>query len=294
MGKKQKEIMEKLQIAIITASLAATICANAQETQQPVTITTEATMAPNAYGSPSFDAWAANGIYAAENGLTSYGAAGPTQFTVDNSPLPVAANFVTGFSSWEGQADPAALYNNEYGTRASFVSVINGNGSLINMNNFGVTLTSSDPGNALGVDWPNNSILPNDWTYDTYDIGLIFNNGENIAGGFTIVDSGDPGQWVNEIISIGAGDAYDGYLGDIPGDPGATDQQIINYDTAGLDSYSLTGTFTYGTASGSATADFTAPEPAAVPEPSTYFAGALLLLPLGISTIRIMRKRQTA
>jgi hypothetical protein len=235
-----------------------------------VTITTEATMAPNGYGSPSYDTWAANGIYAMENGLTSYGAAGPAQFNVTTSPLPVSANFVTGFPSWMGQADPAAPYNNELGTRASFVAVINGNGSLINMNNFGITMTSSDAGNALGVSWPNNSISPGDWTYDAGDIGLIFNNHINIAGGFTVVNSGDPGQMVNEIISIGAGNAYDGYLGDDPA-PGATDQDIINYDLASVpNGYDFTGTFTYGDASGSATFDFTA-----VPEPTT--AGCFLL-----------------
>lgn len=222
---------------------------------QTPTVTVEASMAPNAFGSPSFDTWAANGIYAAENGLTSYGAPGPAQFTVDTSPLPVAANIVTGYSSWEGQADPAAPYNNEYGTRASFVAIINGNGGLINMNNFGVTLTSSDPANALGVSWPNNGILPGDWTYDALDIGLIFNNGINISGGFTVVDSGDPGQEVNEIISIGAGDAYASYLGDDPA-LGATDQQTLDFDASQIAGYTFTGTFSYGDVNGSATAVF--------------------------------------
>jgi hypothetical protein len=274
--------MKKLQIAIFAISLAGAMTASAQ-----VTITVEATMAPNAFGSPSYDAWAANGIYAMENGLTSYGAAGPAQFNVTTSPLPVAANFVTGFPSWMGQADPAAPYNNELGTRASFVAVINGNGSLINMNNFGITMTSSDAGNALGVSWPNNSISPGDWTYDAGDIGLIFSNGINIAGGFTVVNSGDPGQMVNEIISIGAGNAYAGYLGDDPA-PGATDQDIINYDLASVpNGYDFTGTFTYGDASGSATFDFTA-----VPEPTT--AGCFLL---GLSALvcfqRFTQKRRS-
>ena len=34
--------------------------------------------------------------------------------------------------------------------------------------------------------------------------------------------------------------------------------------------------------------------PAAVPEPSTYIAGALLLLPFGASTVRHFRKKRTA
>jgi hypothetical protein len=263
----KKGNMKKLQIAILAINLAGAMSASAQ-----VTITTEATMAPNGYGSPSYDTWAANGIYAMENGLTSYGVAGPAQFNVTTSPLPVAANFATGFNSWLGQAP--GPYAGELGNRASFVAVINGNGSLINMNNFGFTMSSSDAGNALGYSWPNNSILPGDWTYDAGDIGLIFNNHINIAGGFTVVNSGDPGQMVNEIISIGAGNAYASYdtlaTGDDDPNLGDTDQQILNYDIAQVGSYDFTGTFTYGDASGSATFDFTA-----VPEPTT--AGCFLL-----------------
>ena len=161
---------------IVAISLVAAMSASAT-----VTVTVDATMAPNGWGSSSYATWAANGIYAMEYGLTSYGAAGPAQFNVTTSPLPVSANFVTGFPSWMGQADPAAPYNNELGNRASFVAVINGNGSLINMNGLGMTMTSSDPGDWLGVSWPNNSISPGDWTYDAGDIGLIFNNHVNIV-----------------------------------------------------------------------------------------------------------------
>ncbi len=246
-----------------------------------ITINVEGTMAPNFFGSPNYDAWFDNALYAAENGLTSYGAAGPTQFSATSTPLPVSYNIVTGFSSWEGQADPAAPYNGEYGTRASFVGIINGNGSLINMNEFGVTLASSDPTNGLGVSWPNNSISPGDWTYDAGDIGIIFNNGLNISDGFTTVTSGDPGQMVNEIISIGAGNAYASYTGDDP-DPLATDQQTLDYDLAtGVpNGYDFTGTFSYGDLSSSATIDFTP-----VPEPSSF---ALL----GLGALAFFRRKK--
>ena len=49
--------------------------------------------------------------------------------------------------------------------------------------------------------------------------------------------------------------------------------------------------FTIGTAGGTTTYDF---ELAAVPEPTTMIAGALLLLPFGASAIRKLRNRRTA
>lgn len=254
---KTKAILPALTLIGLVASASSLSAQSASPT-----ITVDATMAPNGWGSPSFDAWAANGIYAAENGLTSYGAPGPTQFNTTTSPLPFTDNWVTGFPSWMGQAPPPAGYGSELGTRASFVAIINGNGSLINMNSFGVTLSSSDPGNWLGVNWPNNSISPGDWTYGQHDIGIVFNNGNDISGGFTVVNSGDSGQLVNEIISIGAGNAYASYdtiaTGDDDPDLSATDQQILNYDFAEApNGYDFTGTFSYGNTSGSATFDFT-------------------------------------
>jgi hypothetical protein len=220
------------------------------------TITTYATMAPNGYGSPSFNTWAENGIYAVENSLSSYGAAGPAQFNITTSPLPVSDNIVTGFQSWLGQAP--GPYAGELGNRASFVTVINGNGSLIDMANMGFVMNSSDPGDFLG--W---AFAVGTWNYDAYDIGVVYDDGHDTAGGVTIVDSGDPDQLVNEIISIGAGNAPASYdtiaTGDDDPDLSATDQQIINYDLAeDPSSYDFTGTFTYGDASGSATFDFVA------------------------------------
>ena len=292
-GQHQNENMKKLQIAILAAALAAAMSASAA-----VTITVEATMAPNGWGSPSFNTWAANGIYAMENGLTSYGAAGPAQFNVTTSPLPVTANFVTGFPSWMGQADPAAPYNNELGTRASFAAVINGNGSLISISHMGVFGSGTDPGHTLGFDWPENSILTDDWDYDAHHIGIIYNNGVDTSAGFTVVNSGgNPDQLVNEIISIGTGDAFAGYLTDLP--PGATGQQVIDADLAGMSGYEFTGTFTYGdpnlngsySDSGSATLNFIA-----VPEPTTMtiiIAGACLLLPFRARALRMLRKNRT-
>ena len=153
-----------------------------------------------------------------------------------------------------GRAYPVAPSANESGNQAEFVSVINGNGGLISINNFGITLSSSDPGNSLGASWPNNSIQPGDWTYGAaHTVGIDFNNGLNINGGFTVIDSGSPDQLVNEIISVGAGNNY--FDSGRSGNP-AFDQLSINFDAALIGSYDFTGAFSYGDQRDSATFEF--------------------------------------
>src|SRR5580692_9489633 len=92
---RQTRIMNTKSILLPLAC--AGLGALASSAMADVTITTEGSMAPNAYGSASFATWADNALYAAENGLTTYGAPGPGQFSVTTSPLPYTENFVTGF-----------------------------------------------------------------------------------------------------------------------------------------------------------------------------------------------------
>jgi hypothetical protein len=256
--------MKKTYSALLSAILVLAMSATASAQTGSPTISVQTTLAPNAFGSPSWDQWVQNGLYAAENGLSTDGAAGPTQYNTVSGLLPVADNIVTGYTSWMGQADPTGAFANEYGNRASFTTEINGNGSLISISELGFSGSSSDPADGLGVgfSFPSDVADPTDsfWTYDATDIGVI----DNSDGTFTYVTSGDPTQLVNEIISIGAGNAYPSYTaaegGDDP-DPTATDQQILDYDLAQIpSSYDFTGTFTYGdTDLGSATFDFGSP-----------------------------------
>lgn len=253
--------------------------------QQP-TVTVQGTLAPNAYGSPSFDAWSANAIQAIELGLSTYGAAGPAQFNTDTTTQPTSHNVVTGFPSWLGNANPAATfgsaYANELGDRATFDVLVNGNGQKISLANLAFNSVSSDPGNNLGFGW--GPTVPNPYfgpftEYDPYDIGLIFNQG----GGVTVINSGPATQLVDELISVGAGDAYDAYLSD----PGTSPQNIIDSDLANgtsrypaVESYTYTGTWlmTDGTdvlASASDTLSFSAPDSGST---IALFSGAFIAL----------------
>jgi hypothetical protein len=265
---------------LLTVALAGfVISASNFSAQAQVTITTEATISPEPFGlSPSYNAWAANGLSAAESGLSSFGAAGPTQFNLNTAPLPAIENFGTVFPSWLGNAFPAAPYANEHGNQAEFVGIINGNGSLISINNMGASMSSSDPADGLGFSFPNDIIDPGDWTYDADDIGLIFNNGLNISGGFTIVNSGLPDQPVNEIISIGLGNNY--FDANDLGNPVA-DQQSLAIDAAAIGGYDFTGTFTYGNATGSGTISF-------VPDASATWA----LLAGGCAGLAWLRRKK--
>ena len=58
-------------------------------------------------GSPSFAGYESNAIYAIENGLNAYGDSSlPTYYQAAPSVLPISANVVTGFASWQGNASP--------------------------------------------------------------------------------------------------------------------------------------------------------------------------------------------
>jgi hypothetical protein len=272
--------LSALLAAIVLSAMAWPVSAQVVSTDP--TITVQATLAPNAYGSPSWTQWTLNGLYAAQFNLGSYGAAGPTQYNVVTGPLPTADNIVTGYPSWLGQADPTGAYAGEYGNRASFTVEINGNGGLVSISEMGFYGNSSDPGDLLGAgfSWPNDSIVPGDWTYDATDIGII----DNPGGSYTYVTSGPATQLVNEIISIGAGNAYPSYLGDDP-NPGATDQQTLDYDLAQTPaSYDFTGTFTYGDSlSGSATFDFIP----TVPDAGSVAFDALVLAGVAFSGMKL-------
>jgi len=206
-------------------------CISCQLIADPVTITIDGTLAPNIFGSPSFSAWEQNEFYALQNGLSTYGAAGPTQFNAI-STAPVSQNIATGFPSWLGQADPGTAfgpaYANELGNRATFGLFINGNGNKISISELSFSATSTDPGNNLGF-----AFGPSSYNYSQDYVGLIYGPG----GSVTQVTSGPNTQLVDAIVGRGSGNTYAAY----ETDPGATDQDKINGGLAGIGPYDFTG-----------------------------------------------------
>lgn len=211
-------------------------------------------VAPNAFGSPSYDGYVANAIFALENGLTSYGTPGTPQYYQQTSQILPNQMIVTGFPSWLGLADPGTVFGpafaNELGNRPLFGIVIDGNGSKISIDQLSLSATSNDPGHLLAFAFGAGS-----YNYSSNYVGII-----NGAGGPTFVTGGPNTQLVDMIVGRGSGNAFDAYC------DGCTiaDQQAaidaLSPDFAVMNQF--TGTYSYGAlATGSATFDVT-PEPA--------------------------------
>jgi hypothetical protein len=129
----------------------------------------------------------------------------------------------------------------------------------------------------------------NDGTYSTYRLDL----GVRVVNGYVILlengPSQDPANWSDVLIfndpdTIAILTSYNGPEADaaafwakyVP-----SDNAVYIQETGGLYTLYTAGANEYHIDS-------------VVPEPTTMIAGALLLLPFGASTIRILRKRQMA
>lgn len=236
-------------------------------------------VAPNAFGSPSYSGYVSNAVSALESGLSSYGTPGTPQYYQQESYIAPSQMVVTGFPSWLGQADPGTVFGvpfaNELGNRPLFGLVINGNGTQISIDELGFSASSNDPGNLLGFAFGTGS-----YNYSANYVGIIFG-----AGGPTFITSGPNTQLVDEIAGRGSGNAFDTYC---PGCTIAQQQAAIdalasNFDglTAFSGTYTLTDSGGGVLATGSGTFDV-------APEPASFVLAGAAMIALGIR-----RKLQT-
>ena len=226
-----------------------------------ITISVLPSLAPNAYGSPSYADWVSNAIYAIENGLSAYGTPGTPSYYQQDSSVSPSQMMVTGFPSWMGQADPGTVfgsaYANELGNRPSFGLEVNGNGQEISISELGFSATSNDPSDLLGFAYGTGS-----YDYSSSYVGVIF--GTHGAPN-TYITSGASNQLVDEIVGRGSGNADAAYC-----DPCtiAQEQAAIDAlypDFSGMSAFTGTYTMAEGSdvlASGSGT--FTVPEPGSI------------------------------
>jgi hypothetical protein len=250
-----------------------------------ITVTVTPTLAPNAYGSPSWDTWEQNSITALETGVFSYG--DPTQPSYYQAQSLVSAEetIVTGYPSWLGLADPGTVFGSafagEYGNRLTFGLTILGNGQQFSISQLGFNGVSNDAGNMLGFSFGGYDYSPN-------YVGVVFGTGG--APNTYITSSGDPTQLVDAVYSRGSGNSLeaDCTVCNTADDQSQLDQTAASMQEANLTE--LTGTY-YLTPDG-VQADAIATgsgtfEIAEAPEPSTWL---LMMMLSGAAAIAIARR----
>lgn len=237
------------------------------------------TLAPNAFGSPSYAAWVTNSFNAQDQGLSTFGTAGTPTYYQAQSVVNRYEAVVTQFNSWKGVANPGAPFGSELGNRMLFGLHILGNGQTFSIDNLKFDATSTGDANGLAFGFGYGS-----YNYSNDYVGIQY-GGDGLKGGGDdiLITSGLSTQLVNELIGRGSGSSYAAYSAD----PGPTDQDRINavaehpdaqWDTfAGV--YTLRG-FTSGDLLGSGTFN-------AVPEPGTMAA-------LGLGALALLRRRKKA
>ena len=241
-------------------------------------------LAPNAYGSPSYDGWVSNAIYALEHGLTSYGTPGmPTYYSQASSSIPGADIQVTSFYSWMGQANPGTVFGpafaSELGNRLSFGFHVDGDGALFCISQLSFTATSGDPGNQLGFTFAAGS-----YNYNAGYVGLNYGpDGVKGTADDFWVNGGVNTQLVNELFGRGSGNAYWPCEPDVahpnPCPTDADKQAALDASATAYQNYPFSGIYTLNLATGQPLTGSASVDVNPNPEPATWLlcGGALML-----------------
>ena len=236
-----------MQGKMIRLGLMAALCLVAGATvpaRADVLITVTPSVAPNAFGSPSYGAYVQNAVAALEQGKSSYGDPTSPSHTRAERLSAVPQVLVSGFPSWLGTAEPGTAFGpafaNELGNRLLFGLTILGNGEQFSISQLSFTATSSDPSNSLGF-----SFGVNTYNYSNDYVGVIFGTGGNPD---QYITSGANTQMVDAVFGRGSGNAFAVYTTD----PGATMQDKLDNALAAIPDMTFTGTYTLGGATGSA------------------------------------------
>jgi hypothetical protein len=271
--------LNKLFLAACAVALAV-----AGAAQASVQITVTPTLAPNAFGSPSFAGWTANELAALYTGQSSMGPAGTPTFYQAQSNVTGQQGIVTGFSSWMGQANSGGAYAGEAGNRYTFgVTVIGSGREQFSISELGFVAASNDAGDVLGFSYDPGPITGFD--YSTSYMGVLYGADGKLGGGDdSFITGGADTQLVDAIIGRGAGNSLPAYC---TGCTTAQEQQAIAAaaNVPGLTQF--TGTYYLDSTSGfSGSGTFNIAS--AAPEPTSW---VILIAGLGGVGAAVRRRR---
>lgn len=264
----------------MAAALAATALVALAGTAQAASIVVTPSIAPNAFGSPSYAQYVTNAVGALYAGQSSAGDPSLPSYYSAQSNVTTAQVIVTGFPSWMGQADPGTVFGpafaNELGNRMLFGLSINGNGTQFALANLSFSANSTDPFDGLGF-----SFSAGSYNYSaSYEGVLKGDDGLLGTGDDVFITSGPNTQLVDALYGRGSGNSFAAYCDSCT----IAQQQAAIDDVASYpgSDFKFTGTYTLGADTGSGTFNISA-----VPEPATW---AMFLLGFGAIGFAMRRK----
>jgi hypothetical protein len=277
-------------VVLCASALAATlaVCATGAQAQTrggPV-ITVTPSVAPNAFGSPSYADYVTNATGALHDGAASRGDPSLPSYYQAQSDVLASQVTVTSFPTWLGQQNPGAVFGaafaNELGNRMLFGITINGEGSQFSISQLGFSATSNDPSGSLDFAFATGS-----YNYSaSYEGVLAGPDGILFTADDTYITSGPSTQLVDGLVGRGSGNANEATCLEGPCATVAERQALLDSATAANAQISaFTGTYTLGDSTGSGTFNISG---GAVPEPATW---AMMILGLGGVGVTLRRRR---
>lgn len=242
-----------------------------------ISVTVTPSLAPNYFGSPSWNGYAANAVYAIQHGLASYGDPGlPTYYYQADHFAPSEA-IATAFPSWMGRVDPGTVfgpaYGNERGNRMHFgLHILATGGEAFELDDLSFNSVSA-PNPGLNWHWD-----AGPWTFTEARIGIG-------ADGHTYTSGSSTGIALTEFIYVGSGNTFEAAC------PGCTleeQQDALLAAAFLLRGVTYTGTYTVVDAAGQSFSGAGAFTIDPVPEPSSIvLLGAALFAATGVLRRRL-------
>lgn len=248
-----------------------------------LTLTVTPSSAPNVYGSPSWDPYVGNALYAIENGLSAYGTPGQPTYYSGVSLLTREQNVVTGFNSWNGVANPAAPFAGELGNRLHFGLHVMGYGTKFKLGNLSFLMSSTW---SVLDGWADNFFSPAD-VYSAKRVGIDYGaDGVKGTADDIVYSNGEAAtNAIDELIYVGAGDAPPVY--DTSAFPGGTLQEKIDNFVSTIPQHSITMTYTMWNDAHDSILGENSATVQVIPEP-----GSIIALITGFIGLGFLRRRK--